>query len=107
MNYAELKAIIQHLKKEVNCHVCHRKFSEESMWIVSAMADEALFHFSCFKCRNQLLVHVSIVEKGNKPAELSIHTQPTNPVTKNDILDTHNFLNRFNGDFKKLFSQAE
>jgi hypothetical protein len=26
-------------------------------------------------------------------------------ITQNDVLDIHNFLNRFNGDFKKLFSK--
>jgi len=107
MNFTELKEIIKHLKKSMPCNYCHKKFVDEGLKVLSTFQNEALFHFRCFSCNNQLIVHVSIVEKDNKLSELNIQMQNASKITSNDILDIHNFLSQFDGDFKELFSQAE
>lgn len=104
MHYAELKAIVRHLKKVMPCNQCTRKFLDEGIRVISTFQLEALFHFRCLNCKNQLIVHVSIVEQGDKTSRLNIQAQNADKISHNDILDIHNFLNKFNGDFKELFS---
>ncbi len=105
MNYPELKAILKQLKKTVPCNVCQKKFTDEDIQVVSTYQNEGLFHFSCHNCKNQLMVHVSITAGQNeeRSANFNIKTHSPDHVNPNEVLDMHNFLNKFNGDFKELF----
>lgn len=104
MNYNELKELIRHLKKIVPCGTCEKKFTNDAIHVISSYKDEALFHFNCPHCSNQLLVHVSITDQGSEKSTLNIQATNTDSISENDVLDIHNFLNGFKGDFKKLFS---
>ncbi len=114
MNFSELQQIVKHLKKEIACHTCKKKFANENMQVISTYQNEALLQMNCFHCSNQLLVHVAIVnqqqEKGSlKDTNIKTSTEQApeyayhGEISKNEILDMHNFLNQFNGDFKELF----
>ena len=104
MNFPELKEIIKQLKKAVPCNICHKRFMDEELQVISTYANEGLFHFDCHNCKNQLVVHVSIINKKNeKHANFNIKTRTPDLINPNEVLDMHNFLNQFNGDFKELF----
>lgn len=104
MNYRELKEISRQLKKTVPCNICHKKFLDEDLQVVSTYQNEGLFHFDCHNCKNQLMVHVSIIAKNNeRNANFFIKTRTPEKVNPNEVLDMHNFLSKFNGDFKELF----
>lgn len=104
MNYSELQIIIKHLKKAVSCNNCKKKFAPEGLEIVSTFKSEALLHLNCFNCHNEILVHVAIVSNQEK-STLNIRTHKPGEISQNEILDMHNFLNQFNGDFKELFTK--
>lgn len=104
MHFGELKEVIKHLKKVMPCNSCGKKFVNEGIRILSTCNKEALFHFGCFTCANKLIVHVTILEQGENRSRLNIQMKNTKKITSNDILDIHNFLTRFDGDFKDLFS---
>ena len=104
MNFIELKGIIRHLKKVVPCSTCQKKFMDEGIKVLSTHNMEGLFHFTCYNCSNQLIVHVSIVEQTDKVNRVNIQATNAPHVSPNEVLDIHNFLSRFNGDFKDLFS---
>lgn len=104
MNLDELKDIIRHLKKTVPCSRCNKKFINEEIQVLSTYNTEALMHFNCQKCFNQLLIHVTIVEQTENNNIINIRKHKANAVNQNDVLDIHNFLNQFKGDFKNLFS---
>lgn len=105
MNFSELKEIIKQLKKIVNCNTCNKKFVNEGIQVVSTYGPEALFQLHCMNCCNQLIVHITIVEQGQEKSTINIRTQNTKSVNQNDILDIHNFLNQFNGDFREIFTE--
>lgn len=106
MNFNELKEIIKHLKKVVPCSSCNKKFENDGIKVLSTYGAEGLFHFSCFTCLNQLIIHVSIVDQDDKVNGLEIQASNAPEVDEDDVLDIHNFLSSFNGDFKKLFSET-
>jgi hypothetical protein len=103
MNYNELKDIIKHLKKIVPCSNCSKRFNNDNINVLSSFNNEALFHFDCNFCTNQLIVHVSVTDQGEQNSQLNIHAKNTKTVSQNEVLDIHNFLNDFKGDFKQLF----
>lgn len=103
MNLSELKEIIKHLKKTLPCSKCDKKFLNDDIKVLSTHNEEALLYFGCHTCKNQLLVHVSIVEQTADKNLLNIQTHDAAKVNQDDILDIHNFLNHFNGDFKSYF----
>lgn len=103
MNYSELKEIIKHIKKVIPCGNCRKKFNDDDIHVLSTFQNDALFYFHCHFCNNQLVVHVSIVEQGKKNNKINIQAQSAPKISTNEILDLHNFLNKFNGDFKELF----
>lgn len=76
---------------------------DESIHVLSAFHNDALFYFLCFNCKNQLVVHVSIMEQGKNANKINIQAKSASHVSSNEVLDLHNFLNKFNGDFKELF----
>jgi len=106
MNLNELKDIIKHLKKVVPCNTCQQKFDDNEIKVLSTYDNEALFHFECSNCMNQLIIHVSVSEKEKSENKMNIQTQNAQHISQNDVLDIHNFLIRFNGDFKKLFTKT-
>ena len=102
MNYRELHEIIRHLKKAIQC-VCKANFANEDMQVLSTCRDEGWLCMSCHKCKNQILVHVAMHRRRNKnDLDISIHSQ--SPITPDEVIDMHNFLKMFNGDFKNLFT---
>jgi hypothetical protein len=93
MNYEELKQLINYLKDMVACQKCNKRFTESEVYILATLPTEAIFELKCKKCKTATLVNLSMtpVDK-NAPI-----------ITKNDIIDMHNFLEQFNGDFKQIF----
>lgn len=104
MNIPELKEVINHLKKNVPCSRCGNTFINEEIKIVSALGNDVLLQILCRECGNQLFAHVSLVDNpANKKSDIKMHG--TISVSQNDVLDIHNFLKRFDGDFKELFTK--
>lgn len=111
MNFDELQEIVKHLKKNIPCNTCKKRFQNEDVQVLSTYHNEGLFYFHCHYCKNQLIVHVAISTskkegaKEGDPAEniINIETKDAISIDQNEVLDMHNFLKNFNGDFKKLF----
>lgn len=104
MNYIDFKEIIKHLKRNLPCSSCQKKFPDEAIHLISSLNDDLLFHFKCPYCQNQLVAQVSILEQDRKSQKLNVTTKKADSVKTDDVLDIHDFLNRFDGDFIKLFS---
>jgi len=93
MEYIDLKELIKHVKSNVKCPGCGKRFTDKDISIGAVMDTEAIFQLACSKCEQLMIVNVSI----KNPFESG------NVITVNDVIDMHNFLDKFNGDFKKLF----
>lgn len=103
MNYIDLKEVIKHLKKVLPCSTCEKKFTSRDFYLLSTFQNEGLFHLHCHNCHNELLVHVAISYEKKKNSVFNIQTRPHGRISANEVLDMHNFLNKFNGDFKAIF----
>ena len=106
MNFEQLKELIKYIKKVVTCPHCNEKYTNKNIEILGTMPLEGLFHLRCHGCDSQVLVNVIINPKKDKHKgkKIDIITRDHRKISQDDILDVRNFLNNFNGDFKKLFS---
>ena len=105
MNYDELKYAIQHVKKTCKCVSCKRNFINADIHVIACTNDEALMELRCDQCACSTIVTVSI-NSGLEVTEKNTHRQHRS-ISKNDILDMKNFLNNFDGNFKKIFKQTK
>ena len=110
---AELPAGQERLLKQLissrRCRVCRQTFDrnhvrvaarDEQLWIVSAR---------CTTCRHQQVFWVKLKPTGGESVLRDVSDEEEeqfaamDPITLDDVLDTHLFLSTFNGDFKTLF----
>ena len=104
----------QSLKKLVSsfrCPVCRRGFDDKQVRVAARHEQLWIVSVRCARCRNQQVFWVALKENQGETVlrdlsedEMSTFAAMT-PVTGDDILDIHEFLADFDGDFKQLFTR--
>jgi hypothetical protein len=110
------------------CSVCHRSFAEDDVEVLSRKEDMWMMIVQCRDCQARSFVAAMV---GETPASLPMQDiydiataeitfeefqevaeapdaalETADPVTVDDIIRMHNFLETFDGDFRKLFSSS-
>ena len=104
MNLNEIKTVVDHLNKTSKCPSCDGKYKKENINIIATTNTEGLFELYCHKCKANSIANVIATPSSEYIAEFN---RGHKGVSKNDILDVKNFLNTFDGDFKKIFSRKK
>jgi len=104
MNLDEIKNIIDHLKKTSKCPECKAKYKMENINIIATTNAEALFELICEKCENKSIANV-VFSETNPLYDAA--GRKHRKISQDDILDVKNFLNNFDGNFKKIFSKKK
>jgi hypothetical protein len=102
--------LLKQLISSFRCNVCRRTYERaqvrvaarhEQLWIVSVR---------CNRCRNQQIFWLALKEQSEDALPRDVTDEEEErfaalgPVSSDDLLDVHEFLRNFNGDFQKLFS---
>jgi len=103
--------MLKQLISTFRCHVCRQSFEHERVRV--AARDESLWVVSvrCGLCRNQQVFLVQHRERRTESLLLDLSEQEQEqfaamtPVTGNHVLDMHDFLKTFDGDFTGLFAK--
>ena len=103
--------LIKKLVTVVKCSACGEHYQLGNIKIVGHQDDTWFINVSCPACHRQSLV-VAVITKDKTQniindlteAELIKFAQ-RNTINTDDILDLHDFLKDFDGDFNKIFSQ--
>ncbi len=117
MRFSDLANAVKHLMRTTACSHCKGKHTEHDVNVILTTKLEGLFELRCGKCHISSLMTVilspTIETKKNSlppPGRVDIQNITSNPlstISKNDILDVKNFLNNFDGNFKKLFTNEK
>jgi len=102
---------IKKLMSTTKCSVCGEHYEINNIKVMRHEDDMWFLNVFCPFCRSQALV-AAVVKKDKSPetttdltkAESAKFTRAS-AISADDILDLHNFLQDFDGDFAKLFSQ--
>lgn len=118
MKKFDLKKIIQWLNNILRCPVCGQRYDLEQTRIIEGddrptMNGNLLVHTDCEHCKSSVVF--SIVIDGPEVFTVAMVSDLTSadtvkfknakPISTDDVLATHEFLNEFDGDFARILSQ--
>lgn len=104
---------LKQLISSYRCHVCRRCFERDHVRLAARHKQLWIVSVRCSLCRNQQVFWIALkddqgegilhdVSDGESAGEdEALNAMP--PVTSDDVLDMHEFLRSFNGDFHRLF----
>lgn len=105
--------LIKRLITSIKCSVCGQHYRANSVTILGRREDLWFLSTECYSCRARSLVAVVIKEDGLSTAVTDLSTAEQRlfldaaaPTTE-ELLDMHEFLKGFSGDFASLFGKAE
>ena len=104
------ESVIKRLMSSVKCAVCGQHYGKDSIKIIGHQEDLWFLGASCSACHTGCLV-AAVIKENRVPevitdlndAELEKFSN-ADKLTADDLLDIHNFLKNFDGDFSRLFS---
>lgn len=93
------------------CPHCRRSFQREHVRVAARHDDVWVVSVRCGLCRKQQVFWVALADLEDHP-DLACDPSPEEqemfekmpPVASDDVLDMYEFLEEFNGDFRRLFS---
>ena len=109
MNFKEIQSAVKHLQETCTCSGCKGKYKPKDINIVATTSSEGLFELICNKCKSSTIVTV-LMTKEDKNLQSKVtetQTRAHRKISTNDVLDIKNFLTRFDGNFKKLFTKKK
>jgi len=103
MNFKDLKIIIKQIKREITCPQCKKKYLDEEIEIIgSPDGEQCYFSAFCPKCESDSIIHVTLEPHPSKLPHLGAAPR-LGQISQNEVLDMHNFLREFDGNFETLF----
>ena len=115
----QIKRIV--LDRMERCSVCHRGFEPDDVHVLSRKSDMWMLMVSCGECQARNFVAAVIGDGDAEEAQLALRRlgeehvrtrtdiEPEDegmtgePVSVDDVIEIHQFLEGFDGDFKALF----
>ncbi len=104
--------LLKKLMTSVKCESCGQQYEVYNIDVLGHREDLWFLRVLCSACHTQSLV-AAIVKEGDLPEAITDLTRAEldesgdNVIEANILLDMHNFLKEFDGDFSRLFSQEE
>lgn len=110
---AEFSAGQERMLKEListfRCQVCRRVYDREQVRIAARHEQLWIVSVRCGRCRKQQVFCVGLKENGGETLLRDVSEAEEEqfrdmaPVSADEVLDMHEFLGNFDGNFKRLF----
>lgn len=101
------------------CGACERAYTLDDFAVIGHREHLWMLTVRCADCHHQGFITAVVeghgIDERHTPrashadffGEESAHTTPQEPITVDDLLDLHEFLDDFNGDFVDLFERRK
>jgi hypothetical protein len=120
----QIKRIV--LDRMDRCGICHRSFEPEDVHVLSRKPDFWMMLVQCTDCHAKSFVAAVMKDGDPREARLALRQlteqaesgtvtieaesgdeliEYAEPVSAHDVLEMHEFLESFDGDFRKLFAE--
>lgn len=118
----QIKRIV--LDRMERCSVCHHSFVPDDIHVISRKSDMWMMVVECSECQGRNFVAAVLNDGDPGEAQLALRRLSESatskqaearnadpapdvpPVTADDVLDMHEFLSAFDGDFRRLFASS-
>ena len=105
------EGLIKKLLASIKCGVCGQRYELDNINVLSHDQDLWFLSANCSACHTRCLID-AIVKEGKVPEVITDLTEAelgrfkkVGKLTADDVLEMHNFLKNFDGDFSQLFSR--
>jgi hypothetical protein len=105
------EGLIKRLMSSIKCGVCGQHYEVDDINVLGHQEDLWFLSALCPACHTQCLV-AAVIREGKVPEFITDLTEAeldrfrnAGKLTANEVLDMHNFLKDFDGDFSQLFRQ--
>jgi hypothetical protein len=105
------ESLLKRLIATIKCGTCGRNYEEEDVEVIEHTDGLWFLRVYCSSCNVKCLV-AAIIRRNEKPEVITDLTEAEverfkdlEEVREDDLLDMHNFLKVFDGDFPRLFRQ--
>ncbi|MCK4963534.1 MAG: hypothetical protein KAS54_00515 [Dehalococcoidia bacterium] len=103
--------LIKRLMTIISCSVCGERYEGENVRVLGRYTDLWFLSVYCTNCHSQSLV-AAVLKDGKHPELVTDLTEEEYTkfremavVGADDVLDLHDFLKDFDGDFSRVFSE--
>jgi hypothetical protein len=103
--------VIKQVMASLKCGVCRQHYEPDNVTVLGHQEDLWFLKVFCPACRTQYLV-AAVIKEGEAPEVITDLTEAELEKFKNavgltadEVLDMHNFLKDFDGDFSRLFGR--
>lgn len=104
--------LIKKLMTSIKCESCGQNYEPGNVDVIGNREDMWFLRVLCSKCHTQCLV-AAVVKEGkapeeaDEPVDTGVEDFRYEKIEIDDVLDMHNFLMDFDGDFSRLFGQEK
>lgn len=105
MNNFDIKQLIKSIQAHKVCPYCHSHYQRDNITILGCIDNTCMVYLECKVCGNNVLSYVTIIEDSSSKPATRFHLKE--PITSDDLINLHQFLKDFDGDFKKIFDQIK
>jgi hypothetical protein len=105
------EGLIKKLLASIKCGVCGHRYELDNINVLSHNQDLWFLSAICSACHTRCLI-AAIVKEGKAPEVVTDLTEAelgrfkkAGKLNADDVLEMHNFLKNFDGDFSRLFSR--
>ena len=104
--------LIKKLMTSMKCEECGQNYESFNIDILGHREDMWFLRALCSSCHTQCLVAAvvredRVVAETEEPATAEVYEHQGEAIEIDDVLDMHNFLVEFNGDFSSYFGQEK
>ena len=117
----QIKRIV--LERMDRCSICHRSFQPDDVHVLSRNPDVWMMVVQCVDCHARNFVAALIGDSDPAAARMALRQLsaeqsvddhvttfpegfPGEPIGVNDVVEMHEYLSTFDGDFKALFDRS-
>lgn len=102
--------LVKKLMTSMKCDACGQHYEVHNIHVLGHREDLWFLRVFCATCHTQALVAAMVRESSASNAvagfvEAEMSKLRDDVVTADDVLDMHEFLKGFDGDFRQLFGQ--
>lgn len=111
MNSYQLQELIKNVQAMMRCPSCGANYDNEHIHFLGQLDTAALIQLDCESCGLPVMATIVVSDRGDagQPKVLSDMSEddlvPSNaePIDTDHVVDMHQFLKEFDGNFENLF----
>ncbi len=111
MNSYQLQELIKQIRTAMRCPSCGSRYDADHIHFLGQLDVAALVQLDCQSCGLPVMATILVSEKNHGHSKLmsdlnreeSEATISGDPVTTDSVVDVHQFMKKFDGNFERLF----